>query len=481
MSYETNDTIAAVATAAGGAARGMVRVSGPRAIDVAAACFTPDDGRPLDTLRRATAARGRVRITLGEAAPRNLPCDLFLWPTRRSYTREPIAELHVLGSPPLVDAVLAAVCQAGARLAEPGEFTLRAFLAGRLDLTQAEAVLGVVDARGSDELDAALAQLAGGLSRPLGRLRDELVGLLAELEAGLDFADEDIQFISPDELRRRLGAAGRLLGDVAAQMASRLAETHADQVVLTGRPNVGKSSLFNALAASRASQPGAPRAARHEAIVSHQPGTTRDYLTATIRLDGLRCELVDTAGVGQGILPLGLSRRERELGDIDAAAQSMTAERRARAAVRVLCVEAPGAVMPEPSSCDVVALTKADLVDGPINVPGQLPGSVPVVATSSVTGQGLDQLCAVLGDLLAAEATATRGQIVAATADRCRESIRLAEAALVRAAQVLADGSGEELVAVELRSALDELGQVVGAVYTDDLLDRIFSTFCIGK
>jgi tRNA modification GTPase len=126
-------------------------------------------------------------------------------------------------------------------------------------------------------------------------------------------------------------------------------------------------------------------------------------------------------------------------------------------------------------------LTKIDLADGPMHVPSQLPGGIPVIATSSLTGQGLDELCAVLRDLLAVESTAARGQVMSATADRCRESIRLAQAALVRATEVLADGGGDELVAVELRDALHELGRVVGAVYTDDLLDRIFGTFCIGK
>jgi tRNA modification GTPase len=526
MSYHPDDTIAAIATAAGGSARGLVRVSGPDAVGIAAGCFTPDDGRPLGQLRRPTAVRGRVLTELGDRTPRNVPCDLFVWPTSRSYTRQPVAEFHTFGSPPVLEAVLAAVCRAGARLAEPGEFTLRAFLAGRLDLTQAEAVLGVIDARGTDELNAALSQLAGGLARPLGRVRDELLGLLAELEAGLDFADELIQFISPDELGRRLDAAGRLLGDVAGQLAARLAVTHADQIVLAGAPNVGKSSLFNALVASRGSGPASSYAVQHPAIVSHEPGTTRDYVTATIRLDGRSCVLVDTAGVDEGTSaamaiarsghvsgPIHMPTQGRGHGTqliIDTAAQAAAAERRAQAAVRLLCIEARDAVsrcdgaalaeslqaLPLPlgegrgegsgkvsssAPYDLLVLTKTDLVDGPLGLPDRLPSGVPVVATSSVTGQGLDRLCAVLRKLLAAESTAVRSQVVAATADRCRESVRLAQAALVRASKVLAAAGGDELVAVELRDALDQLGKVVGAVYTDDILDRIFSTFCIGK
>ncbi len=519
MLCSTDDTIAAIATAAGGAARGMVRVSGPDAAKIAAACFSANDDRPLDAVRQPTALPGRVRITLAGDAPRSVPCDLFLWPTSRSYTRQPVAELHTIGAPPLVDAVLAAVCRAGARLAEPGEFTLRALLAGRLDLTQAEAVLGVIDAQHVEDLDAALAQLAGGLAQPLGTLRDELVSLLADLEAGLDFADEDIEFISADALQARLKSATALLTDVSAQMTSRLGPRPAAQVVLTGPPNVGKSSLFNKLVVRYGTDSAASRATTLEAIVSPYPGATRDYLTAEIRLNGLRCELVDTAGIDpheriSDHLPLPLGEGRGEGASIDAAAQSLAAERRAHAAVRVLCVEAPhedaspplplgegwgeGALLPlsleegrgersttavATAPCDLIAITKADLGKAatPLNLPADSPDGVPVVVTSSHTGQGLDELRAVLTELLSADATATRSQVVAATADRCRESVRLAADAIQRAADVLATGGGDELVAVELRDALDHLGQVVGAVYTDDLLDRIFSKFCIGK
>ena len=205
-----DDTIAAVASAAGGGARGIVRLSGPQAVEIVSRCF-----RPLDAsvgwkrFEHATAIPGRVSFQrCSDSEPSSpsaeLTADLFLWPTRRSYTRQPLAEIHTLGSPPLLQAVLQSICAAGARLAEPGEFTLRAFLAGRIDLTQAEAVLGVIDAADRRQLHAALTQLAGGLSQPLLELRSELLDLLADLEAGLDFVEDDIRFIAPAELKNRL-------------------------------------------------------------------------------------------------------------------------------------------------------------------------------------------------------------------------------------------------------------------------------------
>src|SRR3954471_16937592 len=202
----TDDTICAIASALSGAARGIVRISGPTAVDIAAKLIDGDSGVGLKHVVRPTALPCFVCANV--AGDRHkLECDLFVWPGARSYTREPVAELHTFGSLRILEALVSTICQSGARLAEPGEFTLRAFLAGRLDLTQAEAVLGVIDAQGSSDLSTALVQLAGGLARPLDRLRDELLQLLAELEAGLDFVEEDIEFISPSVLQDRLELA----------------------------------------------------------------------------------------------------------------------------------------------------------------------------------------------------------------------------------------------------------------------------------
>jgi tRNA modification GTPase len=345
-------------------------------------------------------------------------------------------------------------------LAEPGEFTLRAFLGGRIDLTQAEAVLGVIDAGSRPELDVALRQMAGGLGGPLNQLRDDLLDLLAHLEAGLDFVEEDIEFIARDELLRQLETAEAYVAALTDQMASRGESSQAVRAVLLGGANVGKSSLFNALAE------------RDGAIVSEIPGTTRDYLTARIDLAGVWCELVDTAGIDHAAQ-----------NPIAAAAQQATAGQNRAAEVRILCIDSSRDPSGQsisllsdetPNTPTLVVLTKCDLPPAHGGIASD------AIETSSQTGAGLDTLRAALRRLIADDVP-SESQVVGVTAVRCRESLRRAATQLAAARAAVETSAGEEIVAAEIRTALDELGQVVGAVYTDDILDRIFSRFCIGK
>ncbi|MGQ9574063.1 MAG: tRNA modification GTPase [Thermoguttaceae bacterium] len=456
MSYCLDETIAAIASPPGPAARGILRLTGPEVAGCIARVFRPEPPRDLGAIRLPTGLTGW--LDLAEVfSP--IPSELLFWPTGRSYTGQPVAEIHTLGSPPLLAAALEALCAAGARPAQPGEFTLRAFLAGRVDLTQAEAVLGVIDAVDARQLEVALGQLAGGLANPLRRLRSELLDLLAHLEAGFDFADEQIEFITTEQLDRQLQAAAQTVGRLLGQMASRRETANLVRVVLVGWPNTGKSSLLNALLG------------RTGALVSELPGTTRDYLTAELDLDGqLRCLLVDTAGIepdGAGLAdPLRRS------------AQQAAAEQASLAQVRLLCLECTRplnawevAELAREAPERIVVLTKIDL-------PRRIELACPAVATSSLTGEGIGALRQrIAAAVLAAQGS--EGDMVAGTAARCRESLRLAAECLQRAREVLP--AGQELVAAELRVALEELGKVVGAVCAEDILDRIFSRFCVGK
>jgi len=450
------DTIAAVSSPPGIGLRGIVRLSGPNVGELSDRLFQSDDGRRPSQVPRATVFTGTLLLD----GPATLPCDLYLWPTTHSYTGQPVAEIHTIGSRPLLDAALRRACSLGARLAEPGEFTLRAFLAGRLDLTQAEAVLGAIDAASPHQFEVALTQLAGGLAGPLARLREHLLDLLAHLEAGLDFADEDLPLITPEKLQEHLASAQQIVSDLAGRMASRTEAKELAQVVLIGWPDTGKSSLFNALLGRRG------------ALVSDGPGTTRDYLTAELALDGAGCLLTDTAGIEP--LPDVLEDELRQ------AAQSATAEQGRLAQLQLLCLDAsrpinPGerALLNEHAPGRLVVWTKCDLSSRGPDMPA-------AIQTSSTSGEGIELLRRRLREAVLA-LSASDAEVVAGTAVRCQDSLRLAAECLARALAIVASGCAEELVAMELRAALEELGKVVGAVYTDDILDRIFSRFCIGK
>jgi tRNA modification GTPase len=258
------------------------------------------------------------------------------------------------------------------------------------------------------------------------------------------------------------------LDDVASQIESRHATTAHNEVVLVGPPNAGKSSLFNALVERYATTRRVT-----SAIVSPTSGTTRDYLTATISVGNMRVDLVDTAGMEENLTAPSTT--------IDAMAQSLTSERSKRAFIRAFCVdvlELEGSFVPH--TCDLVVITKCDLTSVRVDR-HKSPLHVPVVMTSSHTGDGLPEFYNEICRLLAVRTEPCRDTVVAITAQRCHESVRAAEIALNTATDLVQSDAGDEVVAAEVRVALAELGKVVGAIYTDDLLDRIFKTFCIGK
>jgi tRNA modification GTPase len=453
IALDPNDTIAAVASPAGPGLRGIVRLSGPAALSIARERFTPDrdDRAPL---RRAVIRAGLMRV---DGLRPLLPVLLALWPAPRTYTGQNVAEIHLPGSSPFLSLVLAQCLAGGARHAEPGEFTLRAFLCGRIDLTRAEAVLGVIDARNQAQLEAALQQLAGGLSGPILALRDRLLDVLAQLEANLDFTEEpDVDPLGRAVLAAELATSAAELESLARRLTDRGRPEGYPRVVLAGPPNVGKSRLFNALLE------------RDQAIVSPQAGTTRDYLTALCDCDGLTIELVDTAGIesaGDTIATRAQALRLQQAGRADLLLDCRSID---------LSVD-PMAVASAPERPTLSVWTQCDrgLPDPTIA------SATPMIVTSAATGAGLQRLrlaiAAIVRDQGADE------NLPAGTAARCRGSLKCAEAALVSASETLIGGGGDELAAVDLRLAVDELGRVVGAIVTDDILDRIFSRFCIGK
>ncbi len=456
--YDTDDTIVAIASAPGQGPRGIVRLSGPNTIGVLESCFTAHDCRSLRAVVAAQHIAGSIDVSLPIG---KVPCELLLWPSQRSYTRQVAAELHLPGAPPLLNAVQRTLMARGARMAEPGEFTLRAFLAGRIDLLQAEAVLGVVDAANDSQLRLALNQLAGGLHHPVVELRKALLELLADLEANLDFADQDIQFLSRAELARKLNTLENAALSLLGQMRSRSIPHPYSRVILRGWPNTGKSSLLNALAEDAVS------------LVADTHGTTRDYVRTRVEWNNLVCELIDTAG-HPAALPTSA---------IHDMAERQTAMLRDYADLELFCLEATrpinaweSAQLAEPPRAPrVVVLTKIDAVS---TVAATWPGAIP---TSSQTGFGIEHLRTEICRQLRARNQASSASVMATTMQRGHRACTNALDSIRRAKQVNEEQLGEELVAAELRIALEHIGQIAGVVYTDELLDHIFSRFCIGK
>jgi len=456
-----DDTIVAVSTPAGAAERAIVRLSGEGAVEIAAGLFAPAGRRALVDLPTYAATSGRLHL---DAHDMTVPTTVYVMRSPRSYTRQDVVELHVGGWPAVVPLVVEALVAAGARPAEPGEFTFRALLNGRLDLAQAEAVMAVVDAGSRAALRAAGDLLAGELSRRVRALADRVREALALVEVDLDFSDQDVPPVPPAEIADRLAAVRADLADLGRR--SRGMETFggAIRLVIAGWPNVGKSSLFNRLLA------------RERAIVTDVPGTTRDEVRATLRRGGFDFALSDVAGLDEARDQLEGKVRARALEaigrtDLLLLALDATAASYHRTDELLSLVAAPM----------VVAVTKCDLAppDRARAWVRERGLEVEVVATSAVTGQGVEAL----GEALAGAVTggevdrAAAGPVVTA---RHRAALERAAVALVRAHRQArrAEPAGE-LIALELREALDALADIAGG--RGDVLEEIFSRFCIGK
>jgi len=435
---DLEDTIVALASAAGPGARAIIRISGNAAVKIVQAVMPSFERDP-------TAGRQcRQAAIVLSGVHSALPADVYFWPAPKTYTGQDLVEIHTISSPPLVELLIAACLNAGARAAQPGEFTMRAFLAGKLDLTRAEAVRGVIEATSRDQLKEALTQLAGGLAHPLHDLREELLNLLADVEAGLDFADENIQFVDRTALLQRITKGLAFITLVRKQMEQRALGHRPFRVVIAGSPNAGKSSLLNALVG------------QNRALVSDVAGTTRDWLEATLTIDGVKIQLVDTAGLGAAVD--AIARQAQQSGG-----------EQAQQADLVLWCWPPGERR-ETERTGIASLhlaTKSDL--GPTHAG--------LFAVSAVTGTGLDKL----KQALAQFAKKGNGDALPASLSRCRHHVDACLLHLRQGHRLVLEEEPPELLALELRLALEELGAMVGAVYTDDLLDRVFSRFCVGK
>jgi tRNA modification GTPase len=454
---QLQETICALATPQGSGALGVVRLSGPRALAIGDVVFRGKQ-RLVDQLSHT--------IQYGMAMQGNQPVDEVMaavFRAPRSFTTEDTVEFSCHGSPFVLSEVLRLLCEAGARPAEPGEFTLRAFMHGRIDLAQAEAVADLIAADSAAARDIALRQLRGGISHRLSALRAKLVDFAALLELELDFSEEDVEFAGRNQLRELLGALQQTVEPLLQSFKLGNALRHGVATVIAGRPNAGKSTLLNAWLQEE------------RAIVSDIPGTTRDTIEEVLHLEGIAFRLIDTAGI-------------REATDaIERIGVERTLEKIRQSALLVYLFD-PGSLSPDELDADISRLRRDDL---PVFLAGNKTdldqdGSLrarfagrPIFWLSALSGEGLQQLEAALVSAVT-EQRVQPGQPVLSNL-RHYDALRRASTSLRDVLQALDSGQSAELVALDLRRTLDALGEVTGAVTNDEVLGNIFSKFCIGK
>ena len=460
MSHTTTDTIAAIATAPGASALAVVRLSGPAAVAIADRVFR--GRRALASGPARTLRHGWARDAAGEPIDEVLAVVL---PAPASYSGEDMVEITCHGGPHSAPRLLAALLAAGARAARPGEFTERAFLSGRIDLAQAEAVADVIHAETELAHRLAARQVEGALSRGLRATAETLRDALAEVEARVDFAEDVGGVAVPASAASALAdAADRLATLLAGADLGRRAREGA-RVVIVGRPNAGKSSLFNALLGE------------DRAIVTPTPGTTRDAVAERIDLGGIPVRLVDTAGVrdADGIEALGVERTRREIEDADLVvfvADQSSPTNDEDLAVLALLADRP----------HVFAWSKADLPAADFSTCGLGLLAYERIEVSAVTGAGLAELRkAILRSLVGGPAAGTNAAEPLVTNRRHIDALARAQAAIAAARAAADAGEPGEIVAGEVRLALEALGEVTGEAAAPDLLERIFARFCIGK
>ena len=449
------DTIAAISTPLGKSGLGVIRLSGKDSRRIALSLFSTPDRSSIED---RVPVLGRVfEPSTGDIIDQAV---VTYFQAPRSFTREDLVEISCHGSPVVLKGILRLALEAGARLASPGEFTLRAFLRGRIDLVQAEAIRDLIEAQTLFQVKVAQEQLTGSISRRVRPAKDGLVQLITLLEAGIDFAEDDVSVLPEAEVGRRLSDIEAGLGPLRASFALGKIVSSGLSIALAGRPNVGKSSVFNALL--------------HEdrSIVTEIPGTTRDLVSETTQIQGIPVRLMDTAGIREAndrVEQLGIDRSVEALADAD----------------QVLFI-VDGS---EPwTTLDTEILLRLErrsylLVVNKVDLAQELDerslplGAKLVCRVSAKTGQGIDDL----GRALFKEYGLQEGQGGLITNLRQEQLIESALVALEKCQQSLIHQMPHEVILLDLYSALKALNALTGETTVEDILDNIFSTFCIGK
>ena len=459
------DTIAAISTAIGEAGISVIRISGKDAIKIADKVFKGK--RKLEEVKTHTAHYGKIVDASGKVVD-YVVATVFRAP--HSYTGEDTVEISCHGGIFVTRKVLETILEAGARLAQPGEFTKRAFLNGKIDLSQAEAVADLIRSATDLAYQSSLSQLEGSISNKIKKMRDDLINLCSLVELELDFADEDLEFVDKPELAKKIKDAISEIDELIETFKFGKIYREGIKVVIAGKPNAGKSSLLNALLNE------------NRAIVSDIPGTTRDIIEESLNIEGVLFRVIDTAGLRETydiIEQEGVKRAEEQLKKSDMILLVIDStddidEEDIRIYHRVLNL-----AVNELKKC-IVVFNKVDLLNGKQIKNEKILGDFPVVYISALTGQGLDKLKKLMVEQSFLGTNRTDASVVI-TNVRHRDALLKAKQSLQYALRSLEEGMSGDLVAVDLRAGLNHLGEIIGEVTTDDILNNIFSKFCIGK
>ena len=447
------ETIVAISTPLGRGGIGIVRLSGPHALSIG-------QGLVL-TSAELEHARARLADVLDPDSNQKIDEAVVTYFARpHSYTGEDLVEIAAHGSPVVLELLVRLALRAGARLARPGEFTERAFLAGRIDLTQAEAVRDLIEAHTLYQVRVAAEQMGGALSRRIQPAKQKLVELIALLEAGIDFAEDDVELTPDQEIVTRIDTVTSELQAIAGSFEHGRLVHSGLRLAIVGRPNVGKSSLFNRLLE------------RERAIVTAQPGTTRDLVSDRLSLGGIPVELVDTAGLREAkneAEAIGIRKSREMLADADVVMVILDASVPLRGDERELIASLAGRRA-------LVVRNKSDLNDG-AEVAPDLP--LPSVTTSALTGDGIQTLRDALAEFVRNPAGETESGVL--TSLRHFEAVSGAIASLSTARDAGGQKIPHEMLLLDLYAGLRNLDSLTGETTADDILNQIFSTFCIGK
>lgn len=461
------DTIAAIATPVGEGGIAVLRVSGPESVSLAEKIFQPKKSKVSD-FPSHTVHFGIIQNEKGEILDQVL---LTLFRAPDSYTAEDVIEISCHGGLILAKRILDLLIQNGARHAEPGEFTKRAFLNGKIDLTQAEAVLDLIKAKSEKSLETAVRQLSGSLSRKLKSLKEDLMEILAHMEAFLDFPDEHLEVYGQKEFSEKFASIQKEMQQLLASFKRGSLLREGITIALVGKPNVGKSSLFNALLS------------RDRALVSEFPGTTRDALEEAIEIQGIYLRLVDTAGLRSGaghpMDQMGMEKTRQVLKEaqlylflVDGSDALDQTDRQAFEEIKKNAADLKKSVLVLINKCDLKLKVGDEAV-------GQLTGIQEPLKVSSRTREGFDQLEQRIVEKIFEGKLEMEGEQI--TRLRHKNAIENSLEALRRCEKSFHARESLEFVVLDLRQAVDALRELIGEIYSEDLLDVIFAEFCIGK